>query len=100
MIDEKRLQYWLDQLGPEPQGECTEQSVMTPIETSELIRLARLGLWAEKQGIPALRESVDLILLEYCSHHPEVHGSDKCYAKQQVLALAAIPIDATANTLS
>jgi hypothetical protein len=57
-IDEKRLDE-LEQLANEVNIHIGATQGMDPAffqSSKELIRLARLGLWAEKQAIPALKE--------------------------------------------
>jgi hypothetical protein len=60
MIDEKRLEglrvlvYESFVLGPEPTAPAENLG-------PELIRLARLGLWAEKYGVPAIQDAVQAI---------------------------------------
>lgn len=53
MIDENRLDEMEGHIGASSVCVC----VGAPSEGTELIRLARLGLWAEKHGVPAMRET-------------------------------------------
>jgi hypothetical protein len=91
VIDETRLEELRVTLCGAPHPENEGQR-----EVEELIRLARTGLWAEKCGIPALKEAVELIVSEYCSHGSHVPPSEcgasneKCYARQVCAALDAL----------
>lgn len=57
MIDEKRLEEIQKELDSVVHLKST--AMPSPKEKHELIRLARLGLWAEKHGISALTQYAD-----------------------------------------
>lgn len=90
-MDEKRLEEleanWLD-LEPAPAGPvrwAIVQMCQSKLweDRHELIRLARLGLWAEKYGVSAIKETNSLA--EYCG--------DSWLHKPLRDALAALPTE-------
>lgn len=52
MITQERL----DELEQHANSPTRDMISFSHAETRELVRLARLGLWAEKHGVPALEE--------------------------------------------
>ena len=87
MINEKRLDEILQHRGIHlditrtPVGASV--NTKNDAESLELIRLARLGLWAEKHGIPTLQEYTDEAMFT------QGHGLNfEDYAKE---ALSALP---------
>jgi hypothetical protein len=77
MIDEKRLEYLH---GGIQSGICVE-----PYEADELIRIARLGIWAEKYGVPELSLAVEIHPLGVMTQADLLNRFQK--------ALAALPKD-------
>lgn len=63
-----------------------DMAVVDYDERKELIRLARLGLWARESGIPALRSAI----LNYTPEHLDVTSCDKFGSKVQA-ALSSLP---------
>ncbi len=74
MIDENRL----DEMASEMRGVIYFKArPMPPLEEqAELFRLARLGLWAEKHGIPQLKEIQKNRGDEACYHSYEACSCD------------------------
>lgn len=91
MIDEKKLRIWEQANTLEAQG-MPERAQ----EMAELIRLARLGLWAEKHGIPALEYFSDAKRRTVVLNLPEAMPSEtrlmiEADSERADGALAALP---------
>lgn len=53
-----------------------------------------LAKWIREVAVPALKDAIEAIESEYCSHGDEGSGSNsKCYAQKQYAALEQLPKD-------
>ncbi len=62
------------------------------IDFEKILRLARLGIWAEKYGIAAVKEGLDNTNSDFCSHGDK---PDRSWCRPFEEALAALPKTST-----
>lgn len=92
MIDEKRLSqfkvvYKTSGHGDEAPHICDEGAYYDRRGLDELLRLARLGLWAEKHGVPAAKQYAEM---QDWGYDHSLNG-DCDYGFRAREALAALP---------
>lgn len=111
-MDERQLDEFTKQL------DRFDSLIITGPERAAIIRLARLGLWAEKHGVPAIRETLTNVALDWyiqqfardttpainasgiaaVIHNQEIRDRARMAFEQLREALAALPKENSTKT--